>query len=157
MWPSHGHPSFCSPLTYCHLTPSLSFLQSQATFLHHYSYCQSCFHLYPLIHCSCNLSYSALLKLLSCCTYALLHFPTISFSSPPLPPHTLVMYHWTLWSQYIPLQDGIHLILTYEYCFHIAFSIPTGIHSPFWYSCSLSHFSNRPSPSLFLISLLLTV
>ena len=138
--------SFCLSLSLHQHTATLLhhslLLQLQATLFLHHAYCLSCFHLYPLIHCSCNVSYFTQTFIM---LYALVQLPTSSFYSLPSLPFS--MYHCKLGSDAVPLHDGIHLTLIYEYCFHTApyplDMVPgrfySGVHSPFWYSFH-SHF-----------------
>ena len=106
-----------SPSVFCHLTPPLSLLlQSQATLFLHHTYCQSCFHLYPQIHFSCNVSSSQTFIML----YALVQLPTSSSCNPTpfyVPLYIGLTFSTTAW--WIASHPNLWILFSHS-------SIPTG-------------------------------
>ena len=145
MWPSRGHPSAFLHIS-CSILPPYSITLCTSPIANHPLPPS---HVLPellpslptnslFIQCKLLHSFQTFIML-----YALVQLPTSSFCNPPF----LCTYHCTLGSHAVPLHDGLHLTLTYEYCFRTApfplDMVPgrfySGVHSPFWYSFH-SHF-----------------
>ena len=115
MWPSHGHP--CA---YLHI--SISILPPYSTTLPTFPIAthplppSHVLPLYPLLHCSCNVSYFTILKLSSYCM-PVEQLPTSS-SCNPTPTPTPFLCTTIPWAhmQYHCMMD-YDCTLTYEYCF----------------------------------------